>query len=96
VSVKYDVALLPCPFCGGTDLWAGVMSADSYGVSCRGCGAKMARGTPDKWPRGVFKKGDSDSQNFVRLHKRVLDQAVVAWNTRWVGQQEKAIAHVCD
>lgn len=76
------VKLKPCPCCGSADLYAGVDSALSYAVNCRSCGLKMARETPDKWPRGVWKKGLSEDENFLALHSFVLNEAVEAWNKR--------------
>ena len=76
------VELRPCPCCGSTDLYAGVDSALSYAITCRQCGLKMIRAMPDKWPRGVRKRGVSEAENFIRLGEYAVFQAVAAWNTR--------------
>ncbi len=96
-SRKFVVKLLPCPFCGSRDLRAGIICNQTYGVECGGRGVEMARTPGEKgWPRGVWKKGATSSQNFIRLHKYVLDKAIEAWNTRSVGQQERIDAYVLD
>jgi hypothetical protein len=79
--------LKPCPCCGesrpyGWDgrrrkengLYNGVMSAMTYGVSCRSCGLKMERQFPDRWPKGVG--------TLEELGVYTLAQAVEAWNAR--------------
>lgn len=51
-----DVELLPCPFCGGTNVgedWVTTYSVDSsYAVfGCRDCGARYEDGGPNEWNR---------------------------------------------
>lgn len=75
-------------------LWAGVQSASSYGVQCRGCEAKVERGTPSEWPKGVYKRGLSGDDNLTRLHAYVLGEAVKVWNTRFHGEQLEVVAHL--
>lgn len=76
------VELLPCPCCGSSNIEAGVMSAQSYGVQCRSCRLTVERSSPAKWPKGVWKRALSTDENWKRLMTHVLQLAVTAWNLR--------------
>lgn len=76
---------LPCPCCGNTDLYVGVMSSASMGVFCKpndetksGCGLKIERGFPET----------NRFRSMSLLEKHVLRRAILAWNRR-VGSNKK-------
>lgn len=79
---QIEVQVKPCPCCGLDEPDVGVISAQSYGVKCHGCGLSLSMYTPDKWPKGVYKKSLSGEENIMRLHEWVVNQAVIAWNCR--------------
>jgi hypothetical protein len=80
--ITVEVTLLPCPCCGRGQLYAGVESAQSYGVSCPDCRLKMAVYMPGNWPKGVWKNDLSGDENLARLAAWTLNKAVEAWNKR--------------
>jgi len=70
--VKHDI-LLPCPFCGSSNIEAGVESSSSYHVRCYGCGARTKpMNLPSYW--------DCDKYGDVEDH--LIKKAVKAWNKR--------------
>lgn len=83
-SVKFYVTVLPCPFCGLAEVSVGVQSALSYGVGCPQCRVVVARQVPDRWPRGVRKRGLTADENLERLYRWTLVRAVFDWNSRSV------------
>jgi hypothetical protein len=68
----------PCPCCGNKRLYVGVTAHCEMGVQCEpirgGCGLRMLREWPDRYPRGV---------KTLRAFKHwVLQQVIEAWNRR--------------
>lgn len=60
----------PCPFCGSTDIFAGVSGAFSYHVKCLGCGIR----TRD------FNLPDYSGKK--NIPQRLTFKAIESWNTR--------------
>jgi Lar family restriction alleviation protein len=75
ISLHYepgvDPPLLPCPFCGGTDMEVENTHTPSYAVECEDCGAAI--GTPP---------GLTDGAKTRANHRRAFLAAISAWNTR--------------
>lgn len=74
-----DVELLPCPFCGGTNVgedWVTTYSVDSsYAVfGCRDCGARYEDGGPSEWNRRYTAARDAEIDALrTRLEDTVRD-----------------------
>lgn len=68
-----------CPCCGNEKLYTGPLESCVQGVQCnryinKGCGLSLGRRFPEYMPRGVKTLGE--------LKKRVLAEAIEAWNRR--------------
>jgi len=79
---KYN--LKPCPLCGNKNIYAGVASSQSMGVQCHNedCRCRVDLWIPDKWPKGLRKKGLSIQEMLAKLEEWTLKKAIRAWNTR--------------
>ena len=85
-----DVELLPCPFCGGTNVgedWVTTYSVDSsYAVfGCRDCGARYEDGGPNEWNRRYTAAKDAEIE--------ALKAEVAAQRTRADAMAGEAIKH---
>lgn len=70
--------LLPCPFCGGTNLRVGPWIRSSQ-VVCYACGT---RGPEVSWPLG-WSVADAPTDNDIALYRAPYDeQARQLWNRR--------------
>lgn len=77
--------LKPCPCCGGTDLWVGVMSATSQGVQCRADGCRLSLSVPvDFNAEGKTPKNETWAVTWRRMLTRTVQAAVDRWNARAV------------
>ncbi len=87
------VPLLPCPFCGNTELYAGHAESLAMEVACfyttpggrkmKGCGARVRVAKPDKWPKEMPDLRSHEVLDWVA--QWTLDEAVRRWNTRQEG-----------
>lgn len=71
---RHQKDLLPCPFCGSTDVWCGQASATSRKVWCQNCGAQ----TKDLHLPWANKQG----RTILQLWKELDRQATGLWNRR--------------
>lgn len=81
--------LLPCPFCGGTDLIVGNTHTPSFSVDCQECEAQVhGEYFESKEPAYVHYDSDPVSQNthtpetLPPAYKKAYDSAIQKWNTR--------------
>lgn len=75
-----DEKVLPCPFCGSTDIELCNTHAPSYWLECQGCGAQ-AHG------EGFGDKG----QNTKAAHVKAAKSALAAWNKRVETSYEQSL-----
>jgi Lar family restriction alleviation protein len=70
--------LLPCPFCGGTEMVLENTHSPSYWIECP-CGAEMHAG-------GVKWKTEA-GKNSMANHKKAKQMTIDAWNKRTPSKQ---------
>jgi len=64
---------LPCPCCGSSKLYVGVVAACSYGVTCLRCHLRMWKELPEF---------NNKSLPMLTLESQTLAKAVKRWNRR--------------
>lgn len=70
-----DDAVLPCPFCGGSNIELCNTHTPSYWMECQDCEAQAhGRYGPDLVPRSHY--------GSLRQHEAAAESAINAWNRR--------------
>ena len=75
--------LLPCPFCGSSDVRAERAHSDGYHVACWGCGVRTRSvDLPDRWPVEWDEIPEDEDDYKKTIEERLCEVAVNVWNRR--------------